>query len=62
MHTATPSSEQKNWRSSIRSVGFNGSRRNEIVGHELDHKTAKQVPKGDDWTPIVSGGSEEVLG
>jgi hypothetical protein len=30
--------------------------------HELDRKTAKQVPEGDDWTPIVSRESEEVIG
>jgi hypothetical protein len=31
-------------------------------GHELDRKTAKQSAEGDDWTPVVSGGSEEVVG
>jgi hypothetical protein len=31
-------------------------------GHELDRKTEKQVPKVDDWTTIVAGGSEKVVG
>jgi hypothetical protein len=26
-------------------------------GHALDSKTAKRVPKGDDWTPDDTGGS-----
>jgi hypothetical protein len=31
-------------------------------GHELDRKSRQPSTEGDDWTQIVSGGSEEVVG
>jgi hypothetical protein len=31
-------------------------------GHELDRKTEKQIPEGDNWTTIIAAGGEAVVG
>jgi hypothetical protein len=31
-------------------------------GHELDRKDHQASTEVDDWTPVVSGGSKEVVG